>query len=666
MERASGIFGSMSGPSRGLGSAWSTFSGTLSEQQRRASRSSSDSVRNFAGTRFFAERQSLIVPNMGWTQSRRKAHWLMYSNSADVVIGLIILFDIGLIWIDIDSRAAGLDTPEWVIVMMSVCYAIYCVEISIRFYIARVALFKDSWGYLDVAIIVFGLLEYLLQFLSVDMSSLGVIRNLRLVRLTRVVRAIKLFGSLRELRKLLAMMGGCFRTLVWSFVLCFLVMTVWACSAVEVLHPLVNVLVKQGEWSDCDQCPDAFSTVLRADMTIFQTVVAGDSWGKMATPLMEAYPWTAFIFVGALLTLVFGVLNLVVAVVVDSSAEIRETDIKNAARELDFEEVHEKNALLRIFSRIDTDQNGTVSFPELQDAASSMEDFRHWLRVLDVDDGDLLQLFRILDRDSSGEVGSQDFIEALYRLKHTESKTAVRIVKHLVSDMHKRLGGLELQVDDIAQAVGRRTRPLTKQRTDRPNRPRRAQREESGSCENSASSPEQQLMGQRDNSCHSAAGAHPDLGKAEQAEQLDHDHDISPGESIYKLEADSVSQVTSVSPRGIMEEVQSAHEAVSAALDAALRETKRAVEAAEVVMNEAMSAASQQLRHQADTEIASCRGQLEHRDRRQHAVEGRDSEQPTCERSPELFLPPAGTLPDGVSVDFDAPVQGQLSLRLML
>ena len=37
-----------------------------------------------------------------------------------------------------------------------------------------------------------------------------------------------------------------------------------------------------------------------------RTVIAGDSWGHIAVPVIEAYPATAVIFVGSLLTLVFG------------------------------------------------------------------------------------------------------------------------------------------------------------------------------------------------------------------------------------------------------------------------------------------------------------------------------------------------------------------------
>jgi len=69
--------------------------------------------------------------------------------------------------------------------------------------------------------------------------------------------------------------------------------------------------------------------VFEANLTFLQTVVAGDSWGYLAVPVIEREPSTAIIFVGALVTLVFGVLNLIVAVVIDVAAEHRDTDERN-------------------------------------------------------------------------------------------------------------------------------------------------------------------------------------------------------------------------------------------------------------------------------------------------------------------------------------------------
>ena len=51
-----------------------------------------------------------------------------------------------------------------------------------------------------------------------------------------------------------------------------------------------------------------------ANLLLFKTVIAGDSWGKIAVPFIQYRPWTAVIFCGSLMTTVFGVLNMVVAV----------------------------------------------------------------------------------------------------------------------------------------------------------------------------------------------------------------------------------------------------------------------------------------------------------------------------------------------------------------
>ena len=59
--------------------------------------------------------------------------------------------------------------------------------------------------------------------------------------------------------------------------------------------------------------PIGKSKVMRANLLLFKTVIAGDSWGQVAVPVIEYSPATAIIFCGSLMTLVFGVLNMIVA-----------------------------------------------------------------------------------------------------------------------------------------------------------------------------------------------------------------------------------------------------------------------------------------------------------------------------------------------------------------
>ena len=140
------------------------------------------------------------------------------------------------------------------------------------------------------------------------------------------------------------------QALLWSFLLCFVVMTLWAMLMVEMLHPLIH---SNPDFAGCgDLCFDATSSVMRANLLLFQTVIAGDSWGTIAVPLILKHPETSIIFMGSLLTLVFGVLNLIVAVVIDMFAEARERDMVNLAEELEYELEDDKKYLQRLFDSV--------------------------------------------------------------------------------------------------------------------------------------------------------------------------------------------------------------------------------------------------------------------------------------------------------------------------
>lgn len=232
-----------------------------------------------------------------------------------------------------------------------------------------------------------------------------------------------------------------------------MVMTLWAIIMVELVNPVVQEVADRGGWTSCDRCRRAFASVFMANLTLLQTVIAGDSWGFMAVPVIEAAPWTSTVFMGALLTLVCGVMNIIVAVLVDTFAEGRAKDLLRRAQELDMEEVQEKAILSKIFHKMDRDKSGSVSIPELEEGARRVEDFRNWLRVMDIDARDLKQLFVMVDEDNSGEIDQREFVEAMYRMRNAETKTTTKFVKYIVMKM-------ELEMRKVNQEMGRLDRGL--------------------------------------------------------------------------------------------------------------------------------------------------------------------------------------------------------------
>eukprot|EP00929_Paragymnodinium_shiwhaense_P010626 TRINITY_DN11542_c0_g1_i1.p1 TRINITY_DN11542_c0_g1~~TRINITY_DN11542_c0_g1_i1.p1 ORF type:complete len:871 (-),score=212.88 TRINITY_DN11542_c0_g1_i1:342-2954(-) len=389
-------------------------------------------------------------------QSMRKCvRVFLRSPYFDSVIGLVIVADFLVICRDTDVQAAGNKQEKWVTYAMATFFFLYVTEWLSRLFAFRWKVFESQASNLDLTIICICVLEYILTLSTSNGSppTLLLLRMIRLFRLLRLLRVMKLFSSLKELRKLLQMMRTCMKTLFWSFLLCFLVMCIWSVLAVELVNPVSQRLAYEGEWADCERCGRAFSTVMSANITFLQTVLAGDSWGLLALPILEDTPYTAIIFVGVLLTILFGVMQMITAVVVDTFADLRKNDVNSLVQEIDAEEVQEKKLLAKIFDKIDEDKSGAVSYDELEEGARRVNEFRNWLRVMDIDAQDLWQLFQIIDEDGSGEIDPDEFIDALYRMKNVESKTATKFVKHIVEGMEKRQADLVVKIESLESVL---------------------------------------------------------------------------------------------------------------------------------------------------------------------------------------------------------------------
>eukprot|EP00434_Breviolum_minutum_P038405 symbB.v1.2.034067.t1/scaffold4254.1/size42344/1 len=309
----------------------------------------------------------------------RIAKTLIEENYLANVTAVVVLFDAWLTCYDIDSRAVkGGSTPEIVSAASDLCLAVYTLELCLFFAVKGIGImkvmYKDTLFMIDLFVLICGYLESVLQALGMSefFGRIGMLRLLRVARILRLTRILRKSQSLKELRRLLTMMATCMKALAWSFLMCFGVMTFWAMLMVEIIHPIVQ---EAQYFADCEQCLRATRSVMDANLLLFKTVIAGDSWGLIAVPVIEEHPATAIIFVGSQLTLVFGVLNLIVAVVVDTFAEARAHDVLNLAEEMEQEMASDQKTLKKIFERIDDDSSGTVTFEELMEGSGTSKPF---------------------------------------------------------------------------------------------------------------------------------------------------------------------------------------------------------------------------------------------------------------------------------------------------
>ena len=83
-------------------------------------------------------------------------------------------------------------------------------------------------------------------------------------------------------------------------------------------------------------------------------------------------------------------------VVVDSFADSRQRDVLNLAEELEQENENDKKYLQSIFNRLDLCQNGFLTLEDLVKGARTDPEFQSRLRVMDIDEADLEQLFEMI------------------------------------------------------------------------------------------------------------------------------------------------------------------------------------------------------------------------------------------------------------------------------
>jgi len=311
--------------------------------------------------------------------ARRAARGATISNFMVVVVLVDTICTIA----DIDARADSGETAPAIVILADVCLALYTLEMTVTLWLRGLRTLKELTTQLDVLIIGCGVVEKALNLIwgQEDNTIISLIRVLRLVRIFRITRLLQRTKALRELSKLVSMMATCLKALVWSFIFCFVIMTVWAMLMVEFIYPLILELSEDGTFGNCPQCTRATSSVMSANVLLFKTVIAGDSWGEIAVPVIEKFPWTAIVFMGSLLTLVFGVLNLIVAVVVDTFAEARQRDVLNLAEDLEVDLANDQKVLQKMFERMDEDGSGLVSFEELVAGARKDPEFQSRLRV---------------------------------------------------------------------------------------------------------------------------------------------------------------------------------------------------------------------------------------------------------------------------------------------
>jgi Ca2+-binding EF-hand superfamily protein len=276
------------------------------------------------------------------------------------------------------------------------------------------------------------------------MTTLTVSYPLRALRVFRVLRVLRTVRFFHELRILCHSLFNGLISLFWAMLLVFLFSYITAVFLTDIIHShRTNVgfdpadLDLASNWvGDPELFVDLyFGSLGRCMLTLFQ-IITLESWTNgIARPAEALVPGIIWIFVGFVLFMTFGLMNIVVGVFVEGSISTAAADAEHklALKEAAFHNL--LNELREVFLMTDQDGNGQLTIQEFE----SMKDDERIVKLMAEMDMVLTteQFFEALDLDGQGSVTIDEFVQGVLRYQATPTNLDVYTVLGHVQRIHE-------------------------------------------------------------------------------------------------------------------------------------------------------------------------------------------------------------------------------------
>ncbi|MHA6289210.1 ion transporter [Maricaulis sp. CAU 1757] len=201
-----------------------------------------------------------------------------------------------------------------------VIVAVFVIEIVLKLIAYRHRFFYSGWNWFDMIVI--------------GVSIIPATGSFSVLRALRIVRAFRLFSVLPDLRKVVEALLRAIPGMGAVIAVLGLIFYVSAVMATKLF---------------ADASPQQFGGLGDSAFTLFQ-VMTLEGWATdVALPVMEEHPWAWMFFLVFIVLTSFAILNLFIAIIVDSlqAKHFDEEEARDAEADADRELLHAEIAALR-------------------------------------------------------------------------------------------------------------------------------------------------------------------------------------------------------------------------------------------------------------------------------------------------------------------------------
>lgn len=305
----------------------------------------------------------------------------------------------------------------------------FFAEFCIKIYDLQLDYFKENWNLLDCVLVWLSVLDCWIFGIVLNSNSMNLrsFSILRILRVARIIRAIRLLRVFRELWKIVRGILDSVKTVFWAFTL--LVLLLYVCSifcCTVISGPNGETAQEVGYFYDKDVLAEMdmefnvyeyYGTVPRAMYTLFETCIEPLNM----RPILEKQPQMLIFFLSYIFLTTFGVLNVIIGVIVESTMASHPDDDRVEAIEVLHQDMDRLKKFRKMCINADTDGNGTISLKELYQAMTTPE-FRRVLEDIHMPLGILPEeLFSLLNAGGGKEISEADMMRQLTRaVVHTD------------------------------------------------------------------------------------------------------------------------------------------------------------------------------------------------------------------------------------------------------
>eukprot|EP00928_Gymnodinium_smaydae_P098108 TRINITY_DN9049_c0_g1_i1.p1 TRINITY_DN9049_c0_g1~~TRINITY_DN9049_c0_g1_i1.p1 ORF type:complete len:484 (+),score=60.07 TRINITY_DN9049_c0_g1_i1:1102-2553(+) len=252
-------------------------------------------------------------------------------------------------------------------------------------------------------------------FLTTQSESYGTNRRFRILRILRLCRVLRIFQYVRRIREFQKMVYALVESMqTLAYLLVLLVFVIFFFSIGLVYGTMEIQADPAYEYNPViDMYWGSFS---KAMYSCFLATCGGQSWHVMIEPLWDYSPMTCICFILYISLTVFGVMNVITSVFVESAVTGAQHYKDLIIQEKERKKEIAFNHMREVFSRIDEDDSGGISEDELISFLRD-DDLSNYLEALDINATDSRMLFRLLNTDDDGMITLQEFCDGLLRLK---------------------------------------------------------------------------------------------------------------------------------------------------------------------------------------------------------------------------------------------------------